>query len=109
MSAGFTPKSRSRSRIRFWIWGISGLLFLAFFVLIPSISSLVMDWLWYRELQRSDVFVNLKLGPLMLGTIVGILVYAIIHGNVMFALMRMAKRSGWNLSHGCAYMAQFNW
>lgn len=87
MSAANSAKSRSR--LRFWIWGILILLFVAFFVLIPSISSLMMDLMWYRELQRSDVFINLKIGPLVLGAIVGIMVFAIIYGNVLLALARM--------------------
>ena len=79
----------TRSNRRYWFWGILAALVIVLLVLLPSFSSLAMDWMWYRELNRSDVFMKMKLGPLFLGGVVGICVFAIILTNVLAALLRM--------------------
>ncbi|HEX2948642.1 MAG TPA: UPF0182 family protein [Armatimonadota bacterium] len=73
---------RRRSRAGLWVLLIAVVLL----IIIPQIAQFDIDWLWFKELGRSDVFWTYALAPWLLGTLTAVLFFSIVFVNVMIAL-----------------------
>lgn len=90
------PMVSKPHRSRWGIWLIFVLLLIALFAW-PSLSSLVTDWLWYKELGRTDIFRAFTWGPLALGIGVAIGYFIIVFANVALAFRDTTENSWANL------------
>jgi len=59
---------------------------LGLFIIFPLIARWVTDLLWYRDVQRADVYWTMFWGRWLLGGVVGIAFFAVVFANVYLAL-----------------------
>jgi uncharacterized membrane protein (UPF0182 family) len=63
-------------------------------IILPSAATFVTDWLWYRELGRTDVYWTFYWGRWWLGLGVGVFFTAVLLGN-LFAALRATPNESW--------------
>ena len=59
---------------------------LLLFVALPAVSTFVTDWLWFKELGRTDTYWKLYWGPWLLGGALGVAFFVLVFSNILIAL-----------------------
>jgi len=67
-------------------WVIVLLVALVLFICMPLLARWVTELLWYRDVQRSDVYWTMFWGRWLLGGVVGICFFALVFANVYLSL-----------------------
>jgi uncharacterized protein len=78
-------------RVRGFTWLILGIATLALLSTAGQIVGVYTDWLWFREVQFTSVFVTVLQTQVLLGVITGAAFFLILYGNVTLA-RRLAPR-----------------
>ncbi len=79
-----------RRDVRRLIIAILALTFLALFV-VPWLAGFATDWLWFREVGFTTVFITSLIWRVVLFVIGGLVAYAILGGNVRIATSHQGK------------------
>jgi uncharacterized membrane protein (UPF0182 family) len=72
-------------RIRGVIWLILGIALLALMNTAGQIVGLYKDWLWFREVQFTSVFLTVLQAQVLVGMVTGVVFFLILYGNVIVA------------------------
>ncbi|MHB9129792.1 MAG: UPF0182 family membrane protein [Armatimonadota bacterium] len=83
------PQPRRR-----WFWWTLLIAFALFF-LVSQLSDYVPEWLWFKEMARTDVFLTMFWGRWGLGLLIGILVFGLLFVNIYLALV-LTPASAWS-------------
>jgi len=78
-------------RVRGLIWLILALATMALLRTAGQILGFYTDWLWFREVQFTSVFVTVLRTQVLLGVVTGAAFFLILYGNVTLA-RRLAPR-----------------
>jgi uncharacterized membrane protein (UPF0182 family) len=78
-------------RARSFTWLILGIVTLALLNTAGQIVGFYVDWLWFREVQFTSVFVTVLQAEILVGMVTGAVFFLILYGNVMVA-RRLAPR-----------------
>ena len=54
------------------------------------------DWLWFREVQFTSVFVTVLQTQILLGVVTGAAFFLILHGNVTLARRLATREASWS-------------
>ncbi len=87
------PLPARKPGYRLLLWLLALIILAA--VVLPTAATFVTDWLWYRELGRTDVYWTLYWGQWWLGLGVGAAFFILVLGNLLFAL-RDAPEETWH-------------
>ena len=68
------------------LFAILAFAFLLLFVLVPSLTSRLADWLWFREIGFERVFLTRIATQWIIGPIAGLVAFAVLYGNARYAL-----------------------
>src|SRR5712692_6073788 len=91
-SAPVNPGKAGRLvRVRGFTWFILGIATLALLSTAGRIVGVYTDWLWFREVQFTSVFVTVLRMQILLGMLTGVAFFVILYGNVTLA-RRFAPR-----------------
>ncbi len=78
---------------RFPPWLILGIAMLAVVNTAGQIVGFYTDWLWFREVQFTSVFLTVLQAQVLVGMVTGVVFFLILYGNVMVARrLRPARR-----------------
>jgi len=77
---------------RLYSYIIYGLLAAAFFI-VPPLLQLLTDWYWFVEIGFSNIFTTILYSKIILGSVVGILTFLIIYGNLWLVRRFVAPRT----------------
>ncbi len=78
-------------RARRFTWLLLGIATLALLNTAGQIVGFYTDWLWFREVQFTSVFVTVLQTQVLVGMVTGVVFFLILYGNVMVA-RRLAPR-----------------
>lgn len=84
-------KAGTRVRVHRLTWLILGIATLALLNTAGQIVGFYTDWLWFREVQFTSVFVTVIEAQILVGAATGAVFFLILYGNVMVA-RRLAPR-----------------
>ncbi len=91
-SAPVNPGKAGRLvRVRGFTWLILGITTLALLSTAGQIVGFYTDWLWFREVRFTSVFVTVLQTQVLLGAVTGAVFFLILYGNVTLA-RRLAPR-----------------
>ena len=63
-----------------------GILFFVLVVVLPSLTSRIADWLWFREIGFERVFFTKIAAQWIIGLLSGAIAFAVLYGNARYAL-----------------------
>jgi uncharacterized membrane protein (UPF0182 family) len=63
-----------------------GILLFVLVVVLPSITSRIVDWLWFREIGFERVFLTKIAAQWIIGLLSGVIAFAVLYGNARYAL-----------------------
>ena len=72
-------------RVRGVVWLILGIALLALMNTAGQIVGLYTDWLWFREVQFTSVFLTVLQAQVLVGMVMGAVFFLILYGNVIVA------------------------
>ena len=78
-------------RVRGLTWLILAIAAIALLSTVGQILGFYTDWLWFREVQFTSVFVTVLQTQVLLGVVTGAAFFLILYGNVTLA-RRLAPR-----------------
>src|SRR5687767_2696356 len=64
----------------------AGILLFVLVVVLPSITSRIVDWLWFREIGFERVFLTKIAAQWIIGLLSGLIAFAVLYGNARYAL-----------------------
>lgn len=79
------------------LWLLISILLLI--ILIPAVSGIAIDWMWFREMKHAEIFWTLSWGRWLLVLAVGAFFFAVVFGNVFIALRRTEDSAWYELGH----------
>ena len=68
------------------IFAAIAIVFLLLFVLLPSLTSRLADWLWFREIGFERVFLTKIATQWVIGPLAGLVAFAVLYGNARYAM-----------------------
>jgi len=74
-------------------WTAIVLVLLALIIVVPLLAVAVTDYLWYREVHRTDVYWTMFWGRWLIGLLVGGSFFLIVFVNVLLALRETPQRT----------------
>ena len=64
----------------------AGILLFVLVVVVPSLTSRLVDWLWFREIGFERVFLTKIAAQWLIGLLSGAIAFAVLYGNARYAL-----------------------
>jgi uncharacterized protein len=65
---------------------IAGIVLLLLFIVLPSITARLTDWLWFTEIGYERVFFTKIVAQWIIGLLSGAIAFAVLYGNARYAL-----------------------
>jgi len=96
---------RMPAQRRPWLWPL--LIVLLLLIVVPAVSGIIIDWLWYRELHHPEIFWTLAWGRWILVLAVTLIFFLAVFGNVATALLKAGNTAWAELSHRLSEQSVF--